>query len=79
MRPTGFRIDERTRFELEAARLYTGRGTLQSVLELAVEKLLAELREREGFQDALRTAEEARRQEAGVTDIRDRRTDGSAS
>jgi hypothetical protein len=34
--PTGFRVDDRTRFELQAAALYTGCDNLQSVLDLAV-------------------------------------------
>jgi hypothetical protein len=64
--PTGFRVSERTRFELEAAALYTGRHTLQSVLELAVAEFLERVRAQEGFLATLDTAERAQQRRADV-------------
>lgn len=73
LRPTGFRIDERTRFELKAAELFTGSPTLQAVIDLAVRQFLTELRRTPGFENALRDAERALQTRLGVTDIREAR------
>jgi hypothetical protein len=70
LKPTGFRIDERTRFELKAAELFTNSPTLQAVIDLAVRRFLAELRDTPGFVDALHNAERALQVQLGVTDIR---------
>lgn len=68
--PTGFRIDDRTRFELQAAALYTGcNSNLQSVLDLAVAEFLERLKQVEGFQDTLRNAERERQRRAGVRHV----------
>jgi hypothetical protein len=64
--PSGFRVDDRTRFELQAAALYTGCDNLQCVLDRAVTEFLERLRAEEGFLDTLRTAERAQQRRAGV-------------
>jgi hypothetical protein len=65
--PTGYRIDDRTRFELQAAALFTGCDPkLQSVLDLAVAEFLDRLKQAEGFRDALRNAEREQQRRAGL-------------
>lgn len=64
--PTGFRVADRTRFELQAAGLFTGRATLQAVLDLAVAEFLERLRGVEGFVEALEQAEREQRRRAGT-------------
>jgi hypothetical protein len=47
--PSGYRIDDRTKFELQAAAFFTGcELTLQSVLDLAVAEFLDRLRQVKG-------------------------------
>jgi hypothetical protein len=65
-RPTGFRIDDRTRFELQAAALYVGCDNLQAVLDLAVGEFLDRLRQVEGFEETLRSAELQQQRRARV-------------
>jgi hypothetical protein len=65
-RPTGFRIDDRTRFEMQAAALYVGCENLQAVLDLAVGEFLDRLKQVEGFAETLRTAELQQQRRAGV-------------
>jgi hypothetical protein len=64
--PTGFRIDPRTQFQLQAAALFTGCSTLQSVLELAVNEFLENMKKQAGFRQTLDAAERAQQQRAGV-------------
>lgn len=47
--PTGYRVDDRRRFELQMAGSFTGRETLQGVIDLAVDEFLARLRTTPGF------------------------------
>lgn len=72
-RACGFRISDRTRFELQAAGLFRGTSTLQDTIALAVEEFLERTREVEGFTDALRAAEDNIRRQAGVPRV-DRRS-----
>lgn len=67
--PTGFRIDDRTRFELQAAALYTGHANLQAVLDLAVEQFLDGMKRVEGFRETLRNAEREQQRRAGVRTV----------
>ena len=64
--PTGYRIDDRTRFVLRAAALYTGCDNLQGVLDLAVAEFLDRLKDVKGFQQTLRDAERAQQQRARI-------------
>jgi hypothetical protein len=64
--PTGFRVDDRTRFELQAAALYTGCDNIQAVLDLAVAEFLERMRREEGFRETLVSAERAQQRRAGV-------------
>ena len=52
-RPTGYRIDEQTRRELEAAMFAFGAGSIQAVLDRAVEEYLRRNRRDPDFQAAL--------------------------
>lgn len=52
-RPTGYRVDEQTRRELEAAMFAFGAGSLQAVLDRAVEEYLKRKRRHPDFQTAL--------------------------
>jgi hypothetical protein len=64
--PTGYRVDERRRFELHMAGTFTGRETLQGVIDLAVEEFLGRLRRAPGFEAALSAAEAEQQRRAGV-------------
>jgi hypothetical protein len=52
-RPTGYRVDEQTRLELEAAMFAFGAGSLQAVLDRAVDEYLRRKRRNPDFQAAL--------------------------
>ena len=64
--PTGFRVDDRTRFKLRVAALYTGRDNLQGVLDLAVAEFLDRLKDVKGFRHTLRDAEQAQQRRARI-------------
>jgi hypothetical protein len=65
--PTGYRIDDRTRFELQVAAPFAGCDSkLQSILDLAIAEFLDRIRGEKGFEDALRNAEEAQRRREGT-------------
>lgn len=68
--PSGYRISDRQRFELDAAGLFTGRGTLQSVLDLAVQEFLDRMRSVDGFAAALDAAEREQQRRTGVRQVR---------
>ena len=72
LKPSGFRISERTRFELQAAALYTGCTTIQAVLEIAVTEFLERMASEDGFRETLAKAEAAQRRRAGIPSV-DRR------
>jgi hypothetical protein len=72
--PTGYRIDERTKFELQAAALYTGCDpTLQSVLDLAVAEFLERLRRSGDSRRRCRTRNESSSSVLGSGDCVPRR------
>jgi hypothetical protein len=52
-RPTGYRVDEQRRLELEAAMFAFGAGSLQAVLDQAVDEYLRRKRRSPDFQAAL--------------------------
>lgn len=64
--PTGYRVDARRRFELQMAGTFTGRETLQGVIDLAVDDFLAHLRRTPGFEAALAAAEAEQQRRAGI-------------
>lgn len=64
--PTGYRVDDRRRFELHMAGTFTGRETLQGVIDLAVDEFLERLRRAPGFEAALSAAEAEQQRRAGV-------------
>lgn len=59
-RPTGFRIDDQTRLELEVAIALFGTGSLQRVLEIAVAEYLERKRHDTAFTRAVADAREHR-------------------
>lgn len=67
--PSGYRVDDRTRFELQAAALYTGHRNLQGVIDLAVREFLTGLHDIEGFEATLRDAEDAQQRRAGIPSL----------
>lgn len=67
--PIGYRVTARRRFELVVAQGFTGTHNLQGVVDVAVEALLADLRTRPGFENALKDAEQEQRRRANVAII----------
>jgi hypothetical protein len=67
--PSGYRISDRRRFELQAAALFTGATGLQGVIDLAVTEFLDRQRKVPGFIDALTNAENNQRRRAGVPQL----------
>lgn len=65
--PSGFRVTDRQRFELQAAALFLGESSLQSAIECAVQEFLDRLKQDPEFRRTLRAAEAARRRRAGVS------------
>lgn len=68
--PTGYRVDDRRRFELHMAGTFTARETLQGVIDLAVDEFLAHLRQTPGFAAALAAAEAEQQRRAGAKSTR---------
>jgi hypothetical protein len=64
--PTGYRVTDRRRFELHMAGAFTGRETLQGVIDLAVDEFLGRLRGTPGFEAALAAAEAEQQRRAGL-------------
>ncbi len=73
-KPSGYRITDRTRFELQAAALFVGTNSLQDTIALAVEEFLSQQRDVEGFPEALRTAQVNQQRRAGIPDVVERRS-----
>jgi hypothetical protein len=67
--PSGYRISERRRFELQAAILYTGVAGLQGIIDLAVTEFLDRMRIEPGFNETLDHAERSQRRRAGVRQL----------
>ena len=65
--PSGYRLTDRTRFELQTAAVFVGTDSLQDTIALAVDEFLSTMREVEGFTEALRSAERHQQARAGVS------------
>lgn len=72
--PSGYRITDRTRFELQAAALFVGTNSLQDTIALAVEEFLSRERSVDGFPAALRAAQINQQRRAGIPDVAERRS-----
>lgn len=70
--PSGYRLTDRTRFELQVAAAFVGTTSLQETIALAVDEFLARMRDVEGFADALRSAEQYQQKRAGVPAVTSR-------
>jgi hypothetical protein len=63
-------VSERRRFELRLAGSFTGRESLQDIIDLAVTEFLDRLRDDVlGFTEALAAAERAQQRRAGVQSV----------
>jgi hypothetical protein len=67
--PSGYRISERRRFELQAASLYTGAAGLQGTIDLAVSEFLDRMHTEPGFSETLDQAERSQQRRAGVRQL----------
>jgi hypothetical protein len=79
--PSGYRLTDRTRFELQTAALFVGTDSLQDTIALAVDEFVSRMREVEGFTEAMRSAERHQQARAGVPTMtaRQSRPDADAS
>ncbi|MQA11514.1 MAG: hypothetical protein GEU98_23770 [Pseudonocardiaceae bacterium] len=64
--PSGYRLTDRTRFELQLAAAFVGTTSLQDTIALAVDEFLASMRQVDGYSEALRAAETSQQRRAGV-------------
>lgn len=76
--PSGYRLTDRTRFELQIAALFVGTDSLQDTIALAVDEFLFRMREVEGFTEAMRSAERHQQARAGVPTMEPRRSHSDA-
>lgn len=67
--PSGYRLTDRTRFELQMAATFVGTTSLQDTIALAVNEFLDGMRHVEGFTQALRAAEKTQQSRAGVRTV----------
>lgn len=67
--PSGYRVTDRTRFELQVAAAFVGTTSLQDTITLAVTDFLARMREIDGFTETLRAAERHQQRRAGVRSV----------
>lgn len=68
--PTGYRVSDRRRFELQMAALFTSQHSLQETIDSAVTEFLDRLRKDvPGFADALKAAERSQQHLAGVQSV----------
>lgn len=63
---TGFRINDRTRFELELAQPFVGAHSMQEILTIAIDEFITRMNDVPGFNEACAAAEANQRQRAGV-------------
>lgn len=66
LRPSGYRVSDRRRFELQVAAPFLGATSLQDTIDVAVTELLERLRQTAGFAAAVDAAELSVRSRAGV-------------
>lgn len=67
--PSGYRLTDRTRFELQVAAVFVGTTSLQDTIALAVDEFLDTMRSVEGFTAALHAAEESQQARAGIRTV----------
>lgn len=67
--PSGYRIDARSRFEMQMAASFIGTQSLQDTIGVAVGEFLARMRGVPGFSDAVRNAEKNQQRRGGVTSL----------
>lgn len=67
--PSGYRVTDRTRFELQVAALFVGTANLQGTIAVAVDEFLARMREVDGYEQALRAAETHQQLRAGIRSV----------
>lgn len=60
-RPSGYRLTDQVRRELQMAASFKDCSSLQAVIDLAVAEFLARLNKSPGFRDAFAKAEQSRR------------------
>lgn len=71
--PSGYRLTDRTRFELQVAALFVGTNSLQDTISLAVEEFLNRLRTVDGFRQALHAAQVSQQRRSGATGANEHR------
>jgi hypothetical protein len=76
--PSGYRLTDRTRFELQTAALFVGTESLQDTIALAVSEFLSGMRQVEGFAEAMRSAERHQQARAGVPTMTPRQSRSDA-
>jgi hypothetical protein len=64
--PSGYRVTDRKRFELQIAAAFVGTRGLQDTIDLAVDEFLKGLRGVDGFVEAVAAAEASQRARADV-------------
>lgn len=67
--PTGYRITDRARFELQIAAAFVGTRSLQETIDMAVAEFLERHHEVAGFKDAVAAAEASQRARGGIPTI----------
>lgn len=68
--PSGYRINGRTRFELQVAGAFVGATTLQATIDIAVQEFLDRLRrDAEGYAAALGAAERYQQRRSAIPHI----------
>jgi hypothetical protein len=67
--PTGYRIADRTRFELQVAAAFVGARSLQETVDIAVAEFLERQHQVAGFKDALTAAEANQRARGGIPTV----------
>lgn len=68
--PSGYRVSDRTRFELQMAALFVGTRTVQDTIDVAVSEFIERLRRNPGYQAALDAAESSQRVRAAVPTLK---------
>lgn len=74
--PSGYRLNDRTRFELQIAAAFVGTTSLQDTIALAVDEFLEKMHDVEGFAEALLAAEQYQQKRAGVRAVTPRHPHG---
>ncbi|MDP3950542.1 hypothetical protein [Microbacterium sp.] len=67
--PTGYRIADRTRFELQIAAAFVGARSLQETMDIAVAEFLERQYQVDGFKRAVAAAEANQRARSGIPTV----------